>query len=253
MRIAAAIAVSACLAATPALARDEGLRLFGSDLLEVTPGIQHDAQDDSAYSSEHGFLASRELGSPRLADTLVLQSLPAFEAEIVRGARFSAGFTAQSSLFKNNLDLGGPARPDAGVGAYGAFSLDDVTLTARLGQETVDGVGGFVADLDLKWASQIMDGLTLVVGSGISWADQSYMDSFFGGSSTGHGNGLRLYDASPGLKDVTVSGSVTYSISENWTVGGLVGAQRFLGDSAASPVVRDENEYFGGVSLGVRF
>src|SRR3546814_2699884 len=73
-----------------------------------------------------------------------------------------------SDVFSSDLD--------AGVGAYGSYSIDDLTLTARLGQESADGVGGFVADLGLKWASQIMDGLTLTVGSEVSWADQDYMN-----------------------------------------------------------------------------
>ncbi|MFN4088397.1 MAG: MipA/OmpV family protein [Alphaproteobacteria bacterium] len=256
MRTAAFILLACTLAAAPATAREGGLRLVASDLLEITPGIQHDAQDDSGYLSQLGFLGRRGADSQQLADTLVLQSLPAFEAEIVRGAGFSAGLTARSnnlnrrSLFRNR-DYG--RKPDGGVGAYGTFSVDELTFTARLAQETTDGHGGFVADLGLKWASQIMENLTLVVGSEISWADQNYMESFFGNARNAPGGGLRLHDASPGFKDVTVSGSVTYSIGDNWTVGGLIGAQRFLGGATSSPTVREEREYFGGVSLGVRF
>lgn len=256
MRILAASALMCCLATAPAVAGESGLRLLLGDPLEITPGIQHDAQDDSGYLTENGFLTRPRLDSQQLADTLVLQSLPAFEAEIVRGSGFAAGVSARTPFDRRGLfrqsDRGG-STADSGVGAYGSFSMEDLTLTARLGQEATDGTGGFVADLGLKWASQIMDNLTLVIGSEISWADENYFEGLYATDSRFSGSGLRLHDASPGLKDLTVSGSVTYSIGDNWTVGGLVGAQRFLGDSAASVTNGVESEYFGGLSLGVRF
>jgi len=257
MRLFAASALLCCLVAAPAVAGEGGLRLLLGDPLEITPGIQHDAQDDSGYLANNGFLAQPHLDSQQLADTLVLQSLPAFEAEIVRGSGFAAGVSAHTPYDRHGLfrdsNLKGPA-PDSGMGAYGSFSLEDVTLTARLGQqEANDGTGGFVADLGLKWASQIMDNLTLVIGSEISWADEDYFQSLYTNDRRFSGTGLRLRDASPGLKDLTVSGAVTYSIGDNWTVGGLVGAQRFLGNPAVSTTNGDDSEYFGGLSLGVRF
>src|SRR3546814_12948034 len=91
MRNIATLAPLCCLAAAPAAARDGGLQLLAPDPLEVTPGIQHDAQDDSAYASETGFLTRRSLESAQWADTLVLQSLAAYEAEIVSGSGFAAG------------------------------------------------------------------------------------------------------------------------------------------------------------------
>src|SRR3546814_4265131 len=131
MRNIATLALLCCLAAAPAAARDGGLQLLAPDPLEVTPGIQHDAQDDSAYASETGFLTRRSLESAQWADTLVLQSLAAYEAEIVSGSGFAAGPPA-GSLHRSLFDPPkiGPARPDAGVGAYGSVSVAGVTLPA---------------------------------------------------------------------------------------------------------------------------
>lgn len=258
MRILAATALVCCLAAAPAVAGEGGLRLHTSDPLQITvnPGIEQSAQDDSAYLSEGGFLTGRVGHGFGLADSLVLQSLPAFEAEIVRSAGFSAGVSARTphdrrGVFRN-YDIGRTA-PDGGLGAYGSYSLDDVTFTARLGQETTDGNGGFVADLGIKWASQIMENLRVVIGSEISWADENYFQGLYASDTRFAGTGLRLRDASPGLKDLTVSGALTYSIGDNWTVGGLIGAQRFLGNPEAGAAVGQDSEYFGGLSLGVRF
>jgi outer membrane scaffolding protein for murein synthesis (MipA/OmpV family) len=140
------------------------------------------------------------------------------------------------------------------LNAFGEFFIDEWSIIGRVGQDVSEDGGGFVADLGIRWASQVSETVRVEVGSGLSWASASYLDRFFGvGPRESASSGLRLYDATPGLKDVSISGSVSYSLTDNWTIGGLVGAQRLLGPAASSPVVKDENEFFGGLSLDYRF
>ena len=191
--------------------------------------------------------------TPTWQDSMMFGTIGGVEAEILRGPRFSAGLTARSERPGYRLNIG---RDESTLefGAFGALTFDDWSLIGRVGQDVSEDGGGFVADLGVRWASQISDRWSFAVGSGVSWGSGGYLDRFYGvsGRDSG-GKGLRLYDPSPGLKDVTISGSVTYSLSESWTLGGLIGAQRLLGPAAASPLVKDENEFFGGLSLDYRF
>ena len=192
-------------------------------------------------------------GKASWRDTLFLGSLGGIEAEILRGSNFAAGISARSQRPHHRLELG---RDDSTLefGAFGELFFDDWKIVARVGQDLSDTGGGFVADLGLRWASQISDSWRVELGSEISWASDQYTNRFYGvGPRRASEAGLRLYDAAPGLKDLTFSGSVTYSISDNWTIGGIVGAQRLMGSAADSPLVKDENEYFGGFSLDYRF
>lgn len=198
-------------------------------------------------------LAPLAAGKANWRDTLFLGSLGGIEAEILRGSNFAAGISARSQRPHHRFNLG---RDDSTLefGAFGELFFDDWKIVARVGQDLSDAGGGFVADLGLRWASQISDNWRVELGSEISWASDQYVNRLYGvGPGRAAESGLRLYDAAPGLKDLTLSGSVTYSISENWTVGGIIGAQRLMGSAADSPLVKDENEYFGGFSLDYRF
>jgi outer membrane scaffolding protein for murein synthesis (MipA/OmpV family) len=58
-------------------------------------------------------------------------------------------------------------------------------------------------------------------------------------------SGLATFNASDGVKDVGVTFALTYSITENWNIGGLVGYQRLLNDAEDSPAAKigSENQY----------
>ena len=186
-------------------------------------------------------------------DKFMLRSLGGIEAQVLRGSHFAAGLGARSDRPGLRLNAG---RDDSTmeVNAFGELFIDEWSIIGRVGQDLSEEGGGFVADLGLRWASQLTDSFRVEVGSGVSWASGSYLDRFFGvGPRESASSGLRLYDATPGLKDVSISGSVSYSLTDSWTIGGLVGAQRLLGAAASSPLVKDESEFFGGFSLDYRF
>ncbi len=188
-----------------------------------------------------------------LRDSLFLGSIGGIEAELLRGSNFAAGVSSRSERLHHRLDLGG-IDSTLEFGAFGEIFFDDWSIIGRVGQDFSNNGGGFVADLGVKWASQISNRWRVELGSEISWGSGEYMGRAFGvDAREAAGTGLRLYDPSPGLKDVTVSGAVTYSVSENWTVGGLIGAQRLIGAAASSPLITDEEEFFGGISLDYRF
>ncbi|MDO6729239.1 MipA/OmpV family protein [Marinovum sp. 2_MG-2023] len=86
-----------------------------------------------------------------------------------------------------------------------------------------------------------------------NWADDNYMSTMFGISSTQSANAdlvMAQHDASAGWKDVGVSLSGSYGLTKNWALVGEAAYSKLLGDAADSPLVADYGAE-GQTSLGM--
>jgi outer membrane scaffolding protein for murein synthesis (MipA/OmpV family) len=64
---------------------------------------------------------------------------------------------------------------------------------------------------------------------------------------------LKKYTAEAGFKDVKVSVTAGYPITNRWRLGGKVEYKRLVGDAADSPIVDDENQFLAGFGLSYHF
>jgi outer membrane scaffolding protein for murein synthesis (MipA/OmpV family) len=88
------------------------------------------------------------------------------------------------------------------------------------------------------------------VALGTTWASDDYMESFFGvDSNQSADSGLKKYNAESGIKDINLSVSAGYSITNRWRLGGKVEYKRLVGDAADSPIVEDENQFLAGIGI----
>ena len=124
----------------------------------------------------------------------------------------------------------------AGVGAIAPLAL----LSGRLKpQETGD---------------EGPQGPVLKFGVSATWADDNYMESYFGvnpaqSSASGHAR----YKPESGFKSVDLEAGVIWLLAENWAVNARVGYSQLLGDARDSPIVRDAGRLSGGLFLSYRF
>ncbi|MDX6749043.1 MipA/OmpV family protein [Geminicoccaceae bacterium 1502E] len=90
-----------------------------------------------------------------------------------------------------------------------------------------------------------------------SYASEDYMSNRFGiGSGDAGRSGLDQYNADDGFKDVSLAGSVTFMVTPNWSLTGLVGYARMIGDAEDSPIVEDrgsQDQAFTGAMVNYRF
>jgi len=90
-----------------------------------------------------------------------------------------------------------------------------------------------------------------------TWASTEYMSEFFGvDAADAARSGLKQEDADSGIKDIGISGDLSYSFTESWSATGLLAYNRLLGDAEDSPVVDDrgdENQLFAGVLVNFRW
>ena len=69
-------------------------------------------------------------------------------------------------------------------------------------------------------------------------------------------SGLAPFTAKGGLNDVGLSATVTYALTDRWSLTGFAGYSRLLADAAESPIVADEgsaNQFSAGFGLGFAF
>lgn len=97
-------------------------------------------------------------------------------------------------------------------------------------------------------------GPVLKFGVSATWADDNYMESYFGvnpaqSSASGHPR----YSPESGFKSVDLEAGVIWLLAENWAVKAQVGYSRLLGDAKDSPIVRDDGRLSGGLFLSYRF
>ena len=245
---AAGMVAAVALAAPGAGAAAEKTEL---DFLATVPGMG--SLLDLTYGSTAALEATpsqRDVG-----DGLFLQGLDGIGATILESDGFRLGLRTRGDVRPSTDGSTSLAGDDViDIGAFGAFTFDEWTLSASLGQGLQEESGGFAGDLGLKWATQFADGWRVEVGPVFSWASDDYLDGLSGFTPRRvPGRGLQLYDPIPGSRELTFSGAVEYSISDSWTVGGMIGAQRMVGGSVDNPTDEEVNEFFGGVSLGIRF
>lgn len=123
------------------------------------------------------------------------------------------------------------------------------------------GVGGVVplALLTGRMKTQDMGdggptGPALKLGASITWADDSYMESYFGvNPAQSSASGYSRYDAGSGFKSVDFEAGLIYQFAENRAVIAQVGYSQLSGDAADSPIVRDKGRFSGGFFLSYRF
>ena len=91
-------------------------------------------------------------------------------------------------------------------------------------------------------------GPALLLGVSTTWADENYMDGYFGVSSQQSANsGLTDFDASAGFKSVTGDATLVVPLTDHINLGTNVGYTRLIGDAADSPITRDTNQFNAGL------
>jgi outer membrane protein len=102
---------------------------------------------------------------------------------------------------------------------------------------------GYIVSLNARYWYPVHKAVDVSMGVGTTYADDHYMNTYFGVNSKNVGtSGLSLFEAEGGIKDISLSPAVVVHLSMDWHVA--VGCKYFyyLGDAKDSPVVDDEGD-----------
>lgn len=141
------------------------------------------------------------------------------------------------------------------VGGFAAYRLGSfkpfVSYHHQVSGDDTGGLTRFGLEARVEPAPRFA--LTGTVGA--TYADDDYMESFFGVSaeqSAASAAGLNVYEADAGIKDVFVGLSSDVPLSEAWTLKVMGRYSRLTGDAADSPIVESEDQLSGGLGLTYR-
>jgi outer membrane protein len=139
---------------------------------------------------------------------------------------------------------------------FWAGPQNDLALEVDAIYDVAHGNGGLVTP-KLRIKSLLRPGLIGEAKVSTTWASDDYMGNWYSiNAGDAASSGLPRYNASQGMKDVGVSGSLTYLFTPNWSLTGIAGYSRLLGDAEDSPIVADrgdENQWVGGLLVNYRF
>jgi MipA family protein len=137
---------------------------------------------------------------------------------------------------------------------FGSLHYAGFVLSADLRQDVGDGHGGMVGDVGLMYSIPLSSSLIGSFGPKVTWADDKYMQSYFGVSSAqATRSGLPQHDASAGVKSYGVTSSLSYAVSDNWGVTGTIGYAHLADGLANSPVVQDRQQIMSAIFIAYQF
>lgn len=145
----------------------------------------------------------------------------------------------------------------AEVGGFISYDNGPFSAGVKAFQDVGDGHEGMTVELEGGYRHHFNESWAMQAGVSTTWADDDYTQSFFGidtGQSTR--SGYREYNPDAGFKDVSLSLGVSYAVTENWNVTGMVGYSRLIGDAADSPIVDEQGSadaFMTGLFVGYRF
>lgn len=120
-------------------------------------------------------------------------------------------------------------------------------------QLTGDETGGVVR-LGLDGRHAVSKTVRITGGVGVTWADDDYMQSFFGiTAAQALASGRAAYTAEAGLKDVNLNVGTELDLTPQWTLRLNGRYARLTGDAADSPVIESRDQWSGGAAITYKF
>jgi outer membrane scaffolding protein for murein synthesis (MipA/OmpV family) len=138
------------------------------------------------------------------------------------------------------------------VGGVVAYGVDPFEIYAKV-DKTIGGSESLTATVGAS-VSQKYEQFIFGADLSATWADDNHMKSYFGVTSAQSArSGLRRYDAKSGFKRIDASASVSYLMTENWTLTGAGGVGFLIGDAKESPISKKDIQPFAMLGVSYTF
>jgi len=250
-----AIFLAAALLAGPALA-DDAAPVAPDNRIDLVFEIGAGAGVQPAYEGSDTYIVS-----PQPIVSLGLIDIPGV---VSFGGGPASGFAVKPS-FKirgersedDDARLEGLPEIDAAyeVGAEVSYRLDGLRpyLALRRG---FGGHEGFVGAVGLEGIVEPAERVTLSAGPRATFADDEYMDTYFGISpeaAAASAVGLAPFDPDAGLKSVGIGAELRYEFAKDWFLNMDAAYDHLVGDAARSPIVEEAGQFSAGAGLSRRF
>ncbi len=170
------------------------------------------------------------------------------------GARLTANFGREESRSPALRGMGDIA-PRAEMGGFFNLLLSrEFSLTSSVRYGSGRHGNGLLADLGAGYSSEVAENFRMGLGFGLTLANASYMQSFFGVTAAqSDSSGYARYEPAAGLRDIRTNLSMTYKITPRTSVTAAVSHSMLSKGAKDSPVVRQSSSTSGVVALAYSF
>ena len=130
---------------------------------------------------------------------------------------------------------------DAGVniGVFGNVSFGKIYAKLKVRQDISSNHDGLIISGRLGYKTSLTEKLRVNVNTGISFANEDYMNTYFGISNIqSSASGLSQFNAGSSIKDFEGGLNFIYPVYKNWTALAFTKYVRLLNDAANSPLVK---------------
>jgi outer membrane scaffolding protein for murein synthesis (MipA/OmpV family) len=154
-----------------------------------------------------------------------------------------------NGIFNEGDDrLKGLGNIDSSVGfrGFASYDLGLFNVGASVTKFTGSQNDGVLVDFGAELPYKVTDKLMVITHIGATWADDSYMKTFFGvtPAQAAHSR-FRKFSAGSGLKDVGAGVNARYNFDKHWFAGAIADVKELTGDASKSPIsYSDTNESF---------
>ncbi|MCZ8309311.1 MAG: MipA/OmpV family protein [Magnetospirillum sp.] len=200
-------------------------------------------------------------------DRVFLSTMNGLGAWAYRADGFSIGgaigyeFGRDESLDRSELDGLGDVDAAAQARLLAEYRTGPFRLDAALAR-ALGGSDGTTLRIGASMGYPINDKLRLMPGIAAVWADENYMDAYFGVTAAqsalsrarlGTAAGKSQFEAKSGVKNVDLSLMASYSLTQNWMLRGGGGVRFLVGDAADSPISKRDTAPFVNLGLAYRW
>ena len=233
-------------------------RYEGSDLSTIVPA--------GAIRGKVAGISFATLGTALYVDLVPMHS--------ATGTKFVLGPVAHVTLNRTNLkrtrdpqiialgkigtavELGG----HVGLSRTGVITSDYDTLSADVAvmQDVTGTHDNMIVVPSITYATPLSKSIYVGVSASADYVGSRYARTYFGVTpAQSVASGLRTYTPGNGFKDVNIGALAGLSLSGDLRRGAAVfligNYEKLVGDFGRSPVVRDRNQWFGGLGLAYTF
>ena len=227
------------LVTTPAFADDDTI----VDLT-LAGGVDYSPDYEGSDDYELDLIPYAELSA---YDGLLSVSVEGAQAAVPLADGFAAGLGLGYDGGRDEDDndaLDGLGDVDGSLigSVFASAEVGEIDLGLIFSHALGGGIEGYTIDLDAGHATEVIeDWLDLELGAGVTWGSQDYLETFFGiDAAQAAASGLDEIDVDAGFKSVGVSAVGNLYLTDWLTLGLQLDYQRLLGDTADSPIIKDE-------------
>ena len=142
----------------------------------------------------------------------------------------------------------------AGLKLFGSYNFGRLNLSGAVTKFEGSDNKGLIGDVGADLPFKVTDKLMVTAHVGAAWANQDYMQTFFGVTPTQAANSsFSEFTPKAGLKDLDAGVKAVYRLDQHWFVGANLGVKKLEGDAAKSPVSFSNTETVFTTVLGYHF